>query len=242
MSYVFGRHPVIEALESEKEVDKVMISKFAKGEVIEKIKSLCHQKDVFYQIVPEEKIKREVKDANHQGVMALLSVVEAWELQELIDNVLVTEERPKLLLLDGVTDVGNMGALARTAHGMGFHGIIVPKRKSASIQGGAIKASAGALMHLPICKVNNLAVAAKDLKLNGFTLLGIHSYTEKNISEIETNQPIVIVLGAEDTGISPQVQKEIDTFYKIPIQNIDSYNVSVAGALVMYQIKLNEGL
>ncbi|MCO5248857.1 MAG: 23S rRNA (guanosine(2251)-2'-O)-methyltransferase RlmB, partial [Chitinophagales bacterium] len=108
-----------------------------------------------------------------------------------------------------------------------------------SIQSDAIKTSAGALLHLPVCKVDNLTVALKDLKLNGFSILGIHAHTDKYISEIKKDIPLAIVLGAEDTGISPQVLKTIDEFYKIPIQNLESYNVSVASALVMYQIKLN---
>ncbi|MCO5232149.1 MAG: 23S rRNA (guanosine(2251)-2'-O)-methyltransferase RlmB [Chitinophagales bacterium] len=237
--YVVGRQPVLEALEAEEKIDKVFISKFAKGEVIDKIKSICRQKEIHYQIVPEEKLQREWKNINHQGVAAVLSVIKYYELQELIDNVLDATELPFFIILDGVTDVRNIGAIARTAYGLGVHGIILPQKGSAPIQADAIKSSAGALLKMPICRVQNLVAAVKDLKLNGIEVIGIHAHTDIMISEIRGDAPLALVMGAEDAGISAQVQKEIQTFYKIPISNLDSYNVSVAAALTMYQVYMN---
>ncbi|MCO5230112.1 MAG: 23S rRNA (guanosine(2251)-2'-O)-methyltransferase RlmB [Chitinophagales bacterium] len=238
-SNVVGRQPVLEALESEKKIDKVFISKFAKGEVIDKIKAICREKEIHYQIVPEEKLHREWRNLNHQGVAALLSVVKYYELQELIDNVLDSTELPFFIVLDGVTDVRNIGAIARTAYGLGVHGIIIPQKGSAPIQADAIKSSAGALLKIPICRVQNLSTAVKDLKLNGIEVVGIHAHTDETISSIRGDAPLALVMGAEDTGISAQVQKEIQSFYKIPIANIDSYNVSVASALTIYQVYIN---
>lgn len=239
LPYVVGRHPVMEALESGMKIDKILISKHAKGEVIDKIKQWCRQVDIHFQVVPEEKLQREFRNLNHQGVAALTSAIEYYELQDVIDSVLDSGQLPFFVILDGVTDVRNIGAIARTAYGLGVHGIIIPARGAAPIQADAIKSSAGALLHIPICRVQNLVTAVRDLKLNGIVIAGIHAHTESFIESIGGDTPLAIVMGAEDVGISPLVQKEIDEFYKIPIDNLESYNVSVATALVMYQIVQN---
>ncbi len=237
--YIIGRQPVLEAIESDKKIDKILISKYAKGEIIDKIKQLCRQIDIHFQIVPEDKLQREFRNLNHQGVAALTSAIEYYELQDVINNVMDKGELPFFIVLDGVTDVRNIGAIARTAYGLGVHGIVIPQRGAAPLQADAIKSSAGALLNIPICRASNLVAAVKDLKLNGIEVVGIHAHTDKNISEIKGDIPLALVMGAEDVGISPLVQKEITSFYKIPIQNIDSYNVSVATALTLYQVVLN---
>ncbi len=238
-TFVVGRQPVLEALENEKRIDKVIISRTAKGDIIQQIKNLCKEKDIYFQSVPEEKLRRDFKSLNHQGVAALISIINYYELQDLINYVLDSGELPFFIVLDGVTDVRNLGAISRTAYGLGVHGIIIPQKKSAPIRMDAIKSSAGALLHIPVCRVNNLSVAVKDLKLNGIEVIGIHTSTDFHISDIQGDIPIAIVMGAEDTGISKSLQKEISRFYKIPIQHIDSYNVSVATALTLYQISMN---
>ena len=169
----------------------------------------------------------------------MTSAIEYFELQDVINAVLDKGELPLFIVLDGVTDVRNIGAIARTAYGLGVHAIVIPQRGTAPLQADAIKSSAGALLNLPICRVPNLVAAVKDLKLNGIEVVGIHAHTDDNISEIKGDMPLALVMGAEDVGISPLVQKEITSFYKIPIQNIDSYNVSVATALTLYQVVLN---
>jgi 23S rRNA (guanosine2251-2'-O)-methyltransferase len=237
-SYIIGRHPVLEALEAEKKIDKVLLSKGVRGEVIDRIKSLCRTQHIAMQQVPEMKLDREVK-GHHQGVAALLSAIEYYELQDIINQTLASGELPLFVVLDEVTDVRNLGAIARSAYGMGAQALVIPQRGSAPIQADAIKTSAGALLHLPVCRVNNLVSALRDLKLNGFHLAGLHAHTNQFIADIDAHQPIAIVMGAEDTGISAAVQKEIDRFYKIPIQKLESYNVSVAAALTLYQIHLN---
>lgn len=239
LPYIVGRHPVLEAIESEKKIDKILISKHAKGEAIDKIKQLCRQIDIHFQVVPEEKLQREFRNLNHQGVAALMSAIDYYELQDVIDSVLDSGELPFFIILDGVTDVRNIGAIARTAYGLGVHAIIIPQRGAAPLQADAIKSSAGALLHIPICRVQNLVASIKDLKLNGITVVGIHAHTDNFITAISGDIPLALVMGAEDVGISPGVQKEIDEFYKIPISNLESYNVSVATALVMYQVRMN---
>lgn len=238
-SSVVGRHPVLEALQSDTEVDKVLISKQARGETIQKIKELCQEKGIYIQSVPEEKLHREFRNLNHQGVAALISIIDYYELQELVDSVLDSGELPFFIILDGITDVRNFGAIARTAYGLGAHGIIIPNKKSASVHADAVKASAGALLNIPICKVNNTVAAIKDLKLNGINIVGVHAFTDYYITDIPGDVPLGLVMGSEDKGISKLAQKEIDNFYKVPIQSLESYNVSVAAALAMYQVKIN---
>ena len=239
LSYVIGRHPVLEAIEANQAFDKIFISKSARGEVIDEIKKKCRKVDIHFQIVPEEKMRREFRDLNHQGVAALISAIPYYEVQEIIDQVLDKGELPFFIILDGVTDVRNMGAIARSALGLGAHGLIIPKQGSALIQADAIKVSAGALLKLPVCRAQSMVSCIKDLKLNGLSIAGIQAESNHFIDEIDGNIPIALVMGAEDKGITEGVKKEIDTFYKIPIQNLESYNVSVASALVMYQLKMN---
>jgi 23S rRNA (guanosine2251-2'-O)-methyltransferase len=236
--YIIGRHPVVEALESGRKIDKVLLEQGARGEVIDTIKHLCRQAEIPIQHVPPQKLNREVR-GNHQGVAALTSAITYYELQDVINQVLDKGEDPLLVVLDDVTDVRNIGAIARTACGLGAHAIVIPQRGSAAIQADAIKTSAGALLHIPVCKVSNLVSAIKDMKLNGIVVAGIHAHTSKFISDIPSNRPLALVFGAEDTGLSQAVQKEVNEFYKIPIERIDSYNVSVAAAMTLYQVVLN---
>jgi 23S rRNA (guanosine2251-2'-O)-methyltransferase len=236
--YIIGRHPVIEALESGRKIDKVLLEQGARGEAIDTIKLLCRQAEIPLQNVPPQKLDREVR-GNHQGVAALTSAITYHELQDVINQILDKGELPLLVVLDEVTDIRNIGAIARTAFGLGAHAIVIPQRGSAPIQADAIKTSAGALLHIPVCKVSNLVTAIKDMKLNGITVAGIHAHTSKFIRDISSRRPLALVLGAEDTGLSPAVRKEVNEFYKIPISGIDSYNVSVAAAMTLYQVVMN---
>lgn len=238
-TYITGRHPVIEALESGNAIDKVMMAKGARGEGIDKITRLCKENGVFLQWVPEIKLDKEVK-GQHQGVAALLAMVTYYEVQDIIDQVMEAGELPLIMVLDEISDVRNLGAIARTAYGLGVHALVIPERNSAPVQADAVKTSAGALLHLPVCRVNSLVATLRDLKLNGFNICGIHAHTNEYIESIDTSTPLAIVMGAEDTGISAAVKKEITHFYKIPIDKLESYNVSVAAAITLYQVFQNK--
>lgn len=237
-TYIAGRHPVAEALESDQEIDKIIMAKGARGESIDKITRLCREKDIPLQWVPEIKLDKEVRGV-HQGVAALMSMVTYHDIQTVLDEVMEKGEDPLIIVLDEVSDVRNLGAIARTAYGMGAHALVIPSRGSAPIQADAMKTSAGALMHLPVCRVNSLVATLRDLKLNGVHICGIHAHTDDFIESIDSKMPLAIVMGAEDTGISPAVRKEVQSFYKIPIQDLESYNVSVATAITLYQIVMN---
>ena len=234
---IAGRNPVLELLQSDKEVEKVLLSKNATGDVVKQIIQLCRDKEVYYQFVPEVKINS-LSRANHQGVLAFTALIEYQEVQKIIDFVFAKGEDPLLLILENVTDVRNLGALARTALGLGVHAIIFPKKESAAVNDVAVKISAGALLKIPVCRVDNIIATIKDIKNNGIKLIGLDGTAEKFIHESNTKMPLAIVAGSEDEGISNPVIRLLDELVKLPMNaDLESYNVSVATAMALYEVK-----
>jgi 23S rRNA (guanosine2251-2'-O)-methyltransferase len=234
---IAGRNPVLELLQSDKEVEKVLLSKNATGDVVKQIIQLCRDKEVYYQFVPEVKINS-LSRANHQGVLAFTALIEYQEVQKIIDFVFAKGEDPLLLILENVTDVRNLGALARTALGLGVHAIIFPKKESAAVNDVAVKISAGALLKIPVCRVDNIIATIKDIKNNGIKLIGLDGTADKFIHEVNTKMPLAIVAGSEDEGISNPVIRLIDELVKLPMNTeLESYNVSVATAMALYEVK-----
>ncbi|HRH57561.1 MAG TPA: 23S rRNA (guanosine(2251)-2'-O)-methyltransferase RlmB [Chitinophagales bacterium] len=234
---IAGRNPVLELLQSDNEVEKVLLSKNASGDVVKQIIQLCREKEVYYQFVPEIKINT-LSKANHQGVLAFTALIEYQEVQKIIDFVFAKGEEPLLLILENVTDVRNLGALARTALGLGVHAIIFPKKESAAINDVAVKISAGALLKIPVCRVDNIIATIKDIKNNGIKVIGLDGTAEKFIHETNTKMPLAIVAGSEDEGISNPVIRLLDELVKLPMNaDLESYNVSVATAMALYEVK-----
>lgn len=234
---IAGRNPVLELLQSDNEVEKVLLSKNASGDVVKQIIQLCREKEVYYQFVPEIKINT-LSKANHQGVLAFTALIEYQEVQKIIDFVFAKGEEPLLLILENVTDVRNLGALARTALGLGVHAIIFPKKESAAINDVAVKISAGALLKIPVCRVDNIIATIKDIKNNGIKVIGLDGTAEKFIHETNTKMPLAIIAGSEDEGISNPVIRLLDELVKLPMNtDLESYNVSVATAMALYEVK-----
>jgi 23S rRNA (guanosine2251-2'-O)-methyltransferase len=226
----------LELLRSDSEVEKVLISKNASGEVIKEIIQLCRDKEVYYQFVPEIKINS-LSKANHQGILAFTALIEYQNIQKIIDFVFEKGENPLLLILENITDVRNLGALARTALGMGVHAIVFPKKESAAVNDVAVKISAGALLKIPLCRVDNIIATLKDIKNNGIKLVGLDGTATSFIHEINTQMPLALIAGSEDEGISNPVVRLIDELVKLPMSNeLESYNVSVATAMALYEI------
>ena len=233
---IAGRNPVLELLRSDSEVEKVLISKNASGEVIKEIIQLCRDKEVYYQFVPEIKINS-LSKANHQGILAFTALIEYQNIQKIIDFVFEKGENPLFLILENITDVRNLGALARTALGMGVHAIVFPKKESAAVNDVAVKISAGALLKIPLCRVDNIIATLKDIKNNGIKLVGLDGTATSFIHEINTQMPLALIAGSEDEGISNPVVRLIDELVKLPMSNeLESYNVSVATAMALYEI------
>ncbi|MFN8284773.1 MAG: 23S rRNA (guanosine(2251)-2'-O)-methyltransferase RlmB [Chitinophagales bacterium] len=238
---VAGRNPVIELLKSANEVEKVLISKSASGDVIKEILDLCRSREIYYQYVPEVKINSLTR-ANHQGVVAITALIQYYQVQDIIDSVYEKGEEPLLLILENVTDVRNVGALARTALGLGAHAIIFPKKESAAINDVAIKISAGALLKIPVCRVENLSATIKDIKNNGIKTIGLDGTASQFIHEINTKIPLAIVAGSEDEGISNATIRLLDDLVKLPMHpDLESYNVSVAAAMALYEVSRQKG-
>lgn len=234
---IAGRNPVLELLQSGKEVEKVLISKSASGDVVKEIISLCREREVYYQFVPEAKLQS-LSRANHQGVLAYTGLITYYQVQEVIDFIFSKGEEPLLLILENVTDVRNLGAIARSALGLGVHAIIFPKKESAAVNDVAVKISAGALLNIPLCRVDNLVAAVKDIKNNGIRILGLDGKSDTFVEDAETRGPLALVAGSEDEGISNAVVRLCDQLIKLPMNpELESYNVSVATALALYEIR-----
>jgi 23S rRNA (guanosine2251-2'-O)-methyltransferase len=223
-------------LKSANEVEKVLISKSASGEVIKEILDLCKNREIYYQYVPEVKINSLTR-ANHQGVVAITALIQYYQVQDIIDYVFEKGEEPLLLILENVTDVRNLGALARTALGLGVHAIIFPKKESAAINDVAIKISAGALLKIPVCRVENLAATIKDIKNNGIKIIGLDGTASQFIHESNLSGPLAIIAGSEDDGITNPTIRLVDELVKLPMNTeLESYNVSVATAMALYEV------
>ena len=241
---VFGIRAVIEAIESGKQVDKVLMKKDLGGELARELLSATREYNVPVQRVPVERINK-VTRKNHQGVIAFMAAVDYYHVDDIVPALYDEGINPLVVVLDGVTDVRNFGAIARTCECAGVNCIVIPERNSVSVNADAVKTSAGALNYLPVCRERNLVKAVQYLRDSGFKVMGASEKTNLNYTKADFTGPVAIVLGAEDTGISTDVQKLCDTLVAIPeFGQINSLNVSVAGGIMIYEVvrqRLNDG-
>lgn len=234
--YIFGLRAVIEAIEAGKEIDKVLIKKDLSGEMANELFKAAREYDVMVQRVPVEKINR-ITRKNHQGVLAMLSPVAYYGLDALLPELYENGVLPFIVVLDGITDVRNFGAIARTCECAGVDAIVIPERNSVSVNGDAVKTSAGALLHIPVCRERNLVSAVKMLKDSGCMVVGASEKSAVNYTKIDYTKPVAIVMGAEDKGISTDVLKLCDAYAAIPeFGHISSLNVSVAAGVMIYEV------
>lgn len=241
---VFGIRAVIEAIESGKQVDKVLMKKDLGGELARELLSVTRKYNVPVQRVPVERINK-VTRKNHQGVIAFMAAVDYYHVDDIVPALYDEGINPLVVVLDGVTDVRNFGAIARTCECAGVNCIVIPERNSVSVNADAVKTSAGALNYLPVCRERNLVKAVQYLRDSGFKVMGASEKTDLNYTKADFTGPVAIVLGAEDTGISTDVLKLCDTLVAIPeFGQINSLNVSVAGGIMIYEVvrqRLNDG-
>ena len=241
---VFGIRAVIEAIESGKQVDKVLMKKDLGGELARELLSVTREYNVPVQRVPVERINK-VTRKNHQGVIAFMAAVDYYHVDDMVPALYDEGINPLVVVLDGVTDVRNFGAIARTCECAGVNCIVIPERNSVSVNADAVKTSAGALNYLPVCRERNLVKAGQYLRDSGFKVMGASEKTDLNYTKADFTGPVAIVLGAEDTGISTDVLKLCDTLVAIPeFGQINSLNVSVAGGIMIYEVvrqRLNDG-
>lgn len=234
-SLIIGRQPLVEALQTGKAIDKILLQKNATGDVINTIRKLARDQNVPIQLVPIEKLNGMTK-ANHQGILAFVARVQYMDLQQVIDHVVSNGDLPLFLMLDGVTDVRNIGAIARSAVCCGAQAIIIPDKGVGALNEEAIKSSAGALEQIHICRVNSLLKAVDTLHLNGIKIFTSEMRAEQNVFELPFTDPCCIIMGDEGKGVQPYLAKAADHFFKIPMAaNFDSFNVSVATGIILYE-------
>lgn len=234
--YIFGIRAVMEAIEAGKEIDKVFIRKDLSGELASELFDMIRARGVVTQRVPVERLNR-ITRKNHQGVIAMMSAVTYHRLDHLVPQLFEEGVLPFVVVLDGITDVRNFGAIARTAECAGADAIVIPERGSVSVGADAVKTSAGALHHLPVCREASTLSAVRYLKASGFNVVAVSEKADINYTTASYTVPTALVLGAEDTGISPEVIRLCDTFVSIPMfGHIGSLNVSVAAGVLMYEV------
>lgn len=232
---VFGVRAVIEAIDAGKEIDKILIKKDANSPLIQQLKQRVADTSILVQRVPPERLNQ-FTDKNHQGVIAFISPVAYHNLETLVPTLYEQGRTPLLVVLDGVTDVRNFGAIARTCQCAGVDALIIPSHGGATITPDAIKTSAGALLRLPVCKVADLGKALQFLADSGITLVAATEKTQHLYTEVDFRVPAAIIMGAEDTGIAPEILKICHKQARIPIcGDIESLNVSVSAGIVIYE-------
>lgn len=226
---------MLEAIEAAKSIDKIMIKRDLTGELIKEVLNKAREMDIPVQRVPNEKLNR-ITMKNHQGVIAIVCPVRYYDLDNLVADLYESGKTPLGIMLDGVTDARNFGAIARSAECAGADFIVLPERGSASVTSDSVRASAGALFHIPVCRVKELPQAIAKLHDNGYKIVGASEKGAVDYTTIDYTIPVVIVMGAEDFGISNDVLRRCDELGAIPILGkVESLNVSVACGVMLYE-------
>nr|WP_199162119.1 23S rRNA (guanosine(2251)-2'-O)-methyltransferase RlmB [Elizabethkingia sp. ASV34] len=233
--FIFGLRPVIEAIEAGKTVDKVFVQNGLQGPIVAELKKLLAEHNLRANYVPVEKLNRFTRK-NHQGVVAFISDIPFYKIEDVLPQLFEEGKIPFILILDRLTDVRNFGAISRTAECVGVDAIIIPEKGAAPINSDAIKTSAGALYNVKICKEKNLAHAVDFLQQSGIKVFAATEKAQKLIYEENFTEPVCIVMGNEETGISKEVLHHADEKIKLPIEGkTQSLNVSVACGAILYE-------
>lgn len=233
--YIFGIRPVLEAIEAGKSIDKIYIRRELSGSLIKELLEQAKIYGIYCQKVPEDKLNR-ITRKNHQGVIAIISPIIYHDLENVIIGIYEQGRTPLGILLDGVTDARNFGAIARSAECAGADFIVIPEKGSASATSDAVRASAGALFHIPVCREKDILTAVKKLHENGYLLVGATEKGAKDYTDIDYRGPLGIIMGSEETGISESVLRKCDELGAIPILGkVGSLNVSVAAGIMLYE-------
>ncbi|NVK53684.1 MAG: 23S rRNA (guanosine(2251)-2'-O)-methyltransferase RlmB [Flavobacteriaceae bacterium] len=233
---IFGIRAIIEAIKSGATISKIYIQKDLRGNLFSELNVLIKKNGISTSLVPVEKLDHLSKRNNHQGVVAQISPIDFYNLEELVDSTLEKNNTPLFLLLDQLSDVRNFGAIIRTAECTGVNGIIIQKNGSAPVNAETIKTSAGAAFKVPICKVDHIKDALFLLQASGIKTVAATEKTDSSIFDINFNQPIAIIMGSEHRGVNPSVLKMVDYKAKLPLLGeIESLNVSVACGAFLYE-------
>jgi 23S rRNA (guanosine2251-2'-O)-methyltransferase len=233
---IFGIRPVMEALKAGREFEKIFIQDKLQGPQIGELKRLIRDTNSVFQYVPAEKLNRLTKK-NHQGVAGFVSLIPYQRIEDVIQNVFEKGEIPLIMILDRITDVRNFGAIARTAECAGAHAVVITEKGSATVNADAVKTSAGALNKIAVCKEKNLKEVIEYLKNSGLKIVSCSEKGKKLFYEAALKDPVAIIMGSEEDGVSDEYLKRSDEIVKIPmIGTIESLNVSVASGIILFEI------
>lgn len=240
--YIFGIRPVIEAIKAGKQIDRLLVRQGLQGSLYHELMIEVRNHNIVYQIVPLERIELLTRK-NHQGVLAWLALIEYQSITNLLPMVFDKGEDPLILVLDGVSDVRNFGAIVRTADCMGAHAVVIPEKGSARITADAVKASAGALHSFPVCREKSIVKSVEFLKESGLKIVTASEKSAVNVSQAALTGPSALILGSEDAGISRELLSLSDLQVKIPMTGqIASLNVSVASGIFLFEIQRQRSL
>jgi 23S rRNA (guanosine2251-2'-O)-methyltransferase len=233
--YLIGMHSIAEAIHTGKEINKVFIKKGLQGQQFSELFKIIRQKNIPFQYVPSEKLNR--INPGNQGIIAVLSLIEYKNLDEIVQRTFEKGDDPFIIVLDQITDVRNFGAISRTAECAGAHAIVIPSKGSVSITSDAIKSSAGALNRIAICRVSDLVRTVQMLRERGLIAIAATEKTEKPYYSVDLTGPVALILGSEENGIHHNLLKIVDSMVRIPLLgSIESLNVSVAFGIIAFEI------
>ena len=238
---IFGLHAVIEAIDAGKTIDKILLRRDMSSQLGRELLTRLQGTTTPVQKVPVEKLNQ-YTDKNHQGVIAFLSPVEFYRVEDIVPMLYEEGQTPFIVVLDGVTDVRNFGAIARTCACAGVHAIIIGTHGSVAVNGDAMKTSAGALHTLPVCKTDNLATTLRYLKESGLSVVAVTEHTDRLYTKADLTQPLALVMGSEEKGIFPANLEQCNERVCIPMTGeIESLNVSVAAGVLIYEVVRQRG-
>ena len=235
-SLVIGRKAVIEAMQTGKQLERIYLQSMVHGEAIDEIKRLAEKTQTPINKVPVEKLNN-LNVSNHEGCVAMIAKVQYQDLQDVISFVVEKGEIPLFLILDGITDIRNIGGIARSAFCFGVNAIIIPDKGVGALNDDAVLTSAGALEEIAVCRVNSLMKTVDDLHLNGIKVFASEMKASKKTYECNFAEPCAIVMGGEEKGVYPALLKVSDEKFQIPMTgDFDSLNVSVATGIILYEV------
>ncbi|MEM7103497.1 MAG: 23S rRNA (guanosine(2251)-2'-O)-methyltransferase RlmB [Bacteroidota bacterium] len=238
---VYGRHPVNDAVQAGKSVDKIIIQQGIRGEFEKEIRHLAKSYQIPLQYAPKERMNK-IAGGNHQGVMAFLSPIPFQRLEHVLPLIYEKGETPLIILLDGVSDVRNFGAIARSAECSGAHAVVIPQKGAAQINAEAMKTSAGALNFIPVCRESSLAKAIELLKNSGVQVLASNLGASSALKDLDLSIPTALIVGSEGEGVSSSILRMADQQFIIPQKGqTDSFNVSVAAGIMLYEVLRQRG-
>ena len=233
---IYGRHPVVEAITAGLPVDKLWLQQGTRGEFEKEIRRLSKEWDIPVQFVPKEKLSKLAGGNNHQGIVGFLSIIGYQLLEDVLPAIYERSETPLIVVLDHITDVRNLGAIARSASCCGAHALVIPRKGGALINAEAMKASAGALARLPVCRVNSLVNAVEFLQQSGIQVLASDLRATQLLHQLDLTGPTALLLGAEGEGLHHSLSTRADQQFRIPqLGDTESFNVSVAAGIMLYE-------